>query len=142
MSKRMGADVRLDYRHVDVVAEVKHLTGGGADVAIEALGTQPTFESALRSLRPAGTLSSLGVYSGKLEIPYEAFAAGIGDHKIATTLCPGGKERMRRLMEVVRHGRVDFTPLLTHRFKLEDIPAAYKLFGERANGVLKVAIQP
>ena len=142
MSKRMGADVTLDYRHVDVVAEVKRLTGGGADVAIEALGTQQTFESALRCLRPAGTLSSLGVYSGKLEIPYEAFAAGIGDHKIVTTLCPGGKERMRRLMEVVRHGRVDFTPLLTHRFKLADIPAAYKLFGERANGVLKVAIQP
>ena len=142
MSKRMGADVTLDYREVDVVAEVKRLTGGGADVAIEALGTQQTFESALRCLRPAGTLSSLGVYSGKLEIPYEAFAAGIGDHKIVTTLCPGGKERMRRLMEVVRHGRVDFTPLLTHRFKLADIPAAYELFGERANGVLKVAIQP
>ena len=142
MSIRMGADVTLDYRHVDVVAEVKRLTGGGADVAIEALGTQPTFESALRCLRPAGTLSSLGVYSGKLEIPYEAFAAGIGDHKIVTTLCPGGKERMRRLMEVVRYGRVDFTPMLTHRFKLADIPAAYKLFGERANGVLKVAIQP
>ena len=66
MSKRMGADVTLDYRDVDVVAEVKRLTGGGADVAIEALGTQQTFESALRSLRPAGTLSSLGVYSGKL----------------------------------------------------------------------------
>src|SRR5580765_4203548 len=46
MSKRMGADVTLDYRHVDVVAEVKRLTGGGADVAIEALGTQQTFESA------------------------------------------------------------------------------------------------
>src|SRR4026207_1172443 len=142
MSKRMGAVMTLDYRDVDVVDAVKRLTGGGADVAIEALGTQQTFESALRSLRPAGTLSSLGVYSGKLEIAYTAFAAGLGDYKIVTTLCPGGKERMRRLMEVVRHGRVDFTPMLTHRFKLADIPAAYKLFGERANGVLKVAIQP
>ena len=142
MSKRMGADVTLDYRAVDVVAEVKRLTGGGVDVAIEALGTQPTFESALRSLRPAGTLSSLGVYSGKLQIPYEAFAAGIGDHRIVTTLCPGGKERMRRLMEMVRHGRVDFTPLLTHTFSLENIGAAYDLFGERQDGVMKVAIRP
>ena len=125
----MGADVVLDYREVDVVAEVKRLTGGGADVSIEALGTQQTFESALRSLRPAGTLSSLGVYSGKLAIPYEAFAAGIGDHRIVTTLCPGGKERMRRLMEVVRHGRVDLTPLLTHTFPLEKIGEAYDLFG-------------
>jgi threonine dehydrogenase-like Zn-dependent dehydrogenase len=142
MSKRMGADVTLDYRDVDVVAEIKRLTGGGADVSIEALGTQQTFESALRSLRPAGTLSSLGVYSGKLAIPYEAFAAGIGDHRIVTTLCPGGKERMRRLMEVVRRGRVDLTPLLTHTFALNDIAQAYDLFGERLDGVMKVAIRP
>lgn len=142
MARRMGADVVLDYRAVDVVAEVQRLTGGGADVSIEALGTQNTFENALRCLRPGGTLSSLGVYSGKLQIPYEAFAAGLGDHRIVTTLCPGGKERMRRLMEVVKHGRVDFTPLLTHRFPLDQIPEAYRLFGERADGVLKVAIKP
>jgi alcohol dehydrogenase len=142
MAKRMGADAVLDYREVDVVAEVLRLTGGGADVAIEALGTQHTFESALRSLRPAGTLSSLGVYSGKLQIPYEAFSAGIGDHRIVTTLCPGGKERMRRLMDVVRHGRVDLTPLLTHTFSLDQIAEAYDLFGERLDGVLKVAIRP
>jgi threonine dehydrogenase-like Zn-dependent dehydrogenase len=142
MARRMGADVVLDYREVDVVAEIKRLTDGGADVAIEALGTQETFESALRSLRPGGTLSSLGVYSGKLQIPYDAFAAGIGDHRIITTLCPGGKERMRRLMETVKSGRVDLTPLLTHRFSLDDIVEAYKLFGSRGDGVLKVAIKP
>jgi threonine dehydrogenase-like Zn-dependent dehydrogenase len=142
MAKQMGVDVVLDYREVDVVAEIQHLTGGGADVAIEALGTQQTFESALRSLRPGGTLSSLGVYSGKLQVPYEAFAAGIGDHRIVTTLCPGGKERMRRLMEVVRSRRVDLTPMLTHTFPLGKIVEAYELFGERRDGVLKVAIKP
>src|SRR4029078_6928944 len=142
MSRRMGADVTLDFRAVDVVTEVKRLTGGGVDVAIEALGTQQTFESALRSLRPGGTLSSLGVYSGKLEMPYDAFSAGLGDHRIVTTLCPGGKERMRRLMEVVRAGRVDLTPLLTHTFPLERISEAYDLFSERLDGVLKVAIKP
>src|SRR5688500_10429795 len=142
MSKLMGADVVLDYRAVDVVAKVQRLTGGGADVAIEALGTQQTFESALRSLRPGGTLSSLGVYSGKLQIPYEAFAAGLGDHRMVTTLCPGGKERMRRLMEMVRGGRVDLTPLLTHTFSLDDIVEAYALFGARREGVMKVAVKP
>jgi threonine dehydrogenase-like Zn-dependent dehydrogenase len=142
MARRMGADVVLDYRQVDVVAEVRKLTGGGADVAIEALGTQETFEAALRSLRPGGTLSSLGVYSGKLQVPYDAFAAGIGDYRIATTLCPGGKERMRRLMEVVRAGRVDLTPLLTHTVRLEEIATGYRIFGERLDGVLKVAVKP
>ena len=142
VAKQMGADVTIDYREVDVVAEVQRLTGGGADVAIEALGTQQTFESALRCLRPGGTLSSLGVYSGKLQIPYEAFAAGLGDLRMVTTLCPGGKERMRRLMEVVRSGRVDLTRLLTHTFALEKINDAYELFGGRQDGVLKVAIKP
>ena len=142
MARRMGADVVLDYRAVDVVAEVKRLTGGGVDVAIEALGTQQTFESALRSLRPGGTLSSLGVYSGKLQMPYDAFAAGLGDQRIVTTLCPGGKERMRRLLSLVQSGRFDPTPLITHRFSLDEIVQGYQLFGERSDGVLKVAIKP
>ena len=142
MSRKMGADIALDYRSQDVVAEVRRLTGGGADVAIEALGTQQTFENALRCLRPGGTLSSLGVYSGNLQVPGDAFAAGLGDIRIVTTLCPGGKERMRRLMEVVRAGRVDLTPLLTHSFSLDQIGEAYELFGSRRDGVLKVAIRP
>jgi len=142
MARKMGADVTLNFNETDVVSEVQKLTGGGADSAIEALGTQQTFESALRSLRPGGILSSLGVYSGKLQIPYEAFSAGLADNRIVTTLCPGGKERMRRLMEVVKHGRVDFTPLLTHTFSLDKIRDAYDLFGSRAEGVLKVAIKP
>jgi threonine dehydrogenase-like Zn-dependent dehydrogenase len=142
MSKRMGADVTLDYRAVDVVAEVKRLTGGGADVAIEALGTQQTFESGLRCLRPGGVLSSLGVYSGKLATSSDAIGAGLADISIVTTLCPGGKERMRRLMDLVLHGRLDLSPLLTHRFSLENIVEAYELFGDRRDGVMKVLITP
>jgi len=116
--------------------------GRGVDVAIEALGTQQTFEACLRVLRPGGTLSSLGVYSADLRIPLQPFAAGLGDHKIVTTLCPGGKERMRRLMNVVASGRIDLKPLVTHRFKLDDIEAAYDLFAHQRDGVLKVAITP
>jgi threonine dehydrogenase-like Zn-dependent dehydrogenase len=142
VSRRMGADVTLDYRKTDVLAEIKRLTSGGADVSIEALGTQQTFESALRCLRPGGTLSSLGVYSGKLAMPYDAFAAGLGDHRIVTTLCPGGKERMRRLLSLVEAKRFDPVPLLTHSFSLEKIADGYELFGARRDGVLKVAIRP
>jgi 2-desacetyl-2-hydroxyethyl bacteriochlorophyllide A dehydrogenase len=143
MAKRMGADVVLSPKEGDVVAEIKKLTGGrGVDVAVEALGTQVTFENALKVLRPGGTLSSLGVYSGKLSVPLEPFAAGLGDIKIVTTLCPGGKERMRRLIELVQHGRVDLRPLLTHTFPLDNIVEAYELFANRRDGVLKVAIRP
>ena len=115
--------------------------GRGVDVAIEALGLQETFENALRVLRPGGTLSSVGVYSGHLRIPLEAFGAGLADQTIVTTLCPGGKERMARLMRLVQAHRLNLVPLLTHTFTLDQISEAYDLFARRKDEVLKVAIQ-
>ncbi len=143
IARQMGADITLNFNQVDVVEEILRLTGGrGVDAAIEALGLQSTFESALRVLKPGGTLSSLGVYSTDLVIPLAAFHAGLGDHKIVTSLCPGGKERMRRLINVVASGRVDFGALVTHQYALDDIVAAYDLFAHQRDGVLKVAIKP
>jgi alcohol dehydrogenase len=143
ISHQFGASVTLDPSKDDVVARLKDLTDGrGVDVAIEALGRQETFESALRSIRPGGVLSSLGVYSGKLVAPYEALYAGLADQRIVTTLCPGGKERMRRLLGMVAERRLDLTPLVTHRFALDDIADAYELFSRQGDGVLKVALFP
>jgi alcohol dehydrogenase len=143
VAKTLGADITINYTTTDPVTEIMRLTGGrGVDVAIEALGTQATFEQCLRALKPGGTLSSLGVYSGKVTLPLDAFAAGLGDHRIVTTLCPGGKERMRRLMNVVASGRVKLESMVTHRFKLADIEQAYELFANQRDGVLKVAITP
>jgi alcohol dehydrogenase len=143
VSRRLGADHVVDFHATDPVEEIMRLTDGrGVDVAIEALGTQATFEGALRVIRPGGTLSSLGVYSTDLRIPLGPFAAGLADTTIVTTLCPGGKERMRRLMSVIASARVDLTPLVTHQFKLDQIEAAYDLFGHQRDGVLKVGITP
>ncbi|MCF3932176.1 NAD(P)-dependent alcohol dehydrogenase [Acuticoccus sp. M5D2P5] len=143
IARTMGADHVVDFSKVDPVEAIMGLTGGrGVDVSIEALGRQATFEAALRILRPGGTLSSLGVYSDDLTIPLGAFHAGLGDNKIVTTLCPGGKERMRRLMDVIASDRLDTRALVTHRFKLDEIEDAYDLFANQRDGVLKVAITP
>ncbi|WP_254277009.1 NAD(P)-dependent alcohol dehydrogenase [Halomonas sp. 3H] len=142
MAKKMGADVTLNFRQVDVVAEILKLTGGrGVDASIEALGLQQTFEQALRVIKPGGTLSSLGVYSENLTIPLDAFSAGLGDHRIVTSLCPGGKERMRRLMQIIDSGRLDLGPMVTHRYPLEKIVDAYDLFSHQRDGVLKIALE-
>lgn len=143
MSHAFGADVTIDYKKHDPIEAIMEATEGrGVDVAVEALGTQATFENCLRVLRPGGVLSSLGVYSGKLTLPLDAFAAGLGDHTVVTTLCPGGKERMRRLMSVLASGRADLRPMVTHRFSLDQIEEAYELFMNQRDGVLKVAITP
>ena len=143
LSREMGADEVVDFTQQDPVAAIRRLTGGrGVDVAIEAIGKQETFQWCVEATRPGGTVSSLGVYGGKLEIPVEPFIYGIGDKRILTTLCPGGKERMRTLMELVRHGRLDLSKLISHRFPLADIEAAYDLFANQRDGVVKVAITP
>ena len=143
VARRFGATVTLSPADGDPIAEITRLTDGhGVDVAIEALGQQETFELALRAIRPGGTLSSLGVYSGKIVAPYQALHAGLGDQQIVTTLCPGGKERMRRLMAMIEHRRLDLTPLVTHHFSLDDIEEAFDLFAHQRDGVLKVALHP
>ena len=141
MAEQFGATTTL-LAGPGTVARILEITGGrGVDLAIEALGTQETFENALRSLRPGGTLSSLGVYSGHLKMPLDAIGAGLADQTVVTTLCPGGKERMTRLLRLVAAGRINLRPLLTHVFSLRDIARAYDLFASRTDGVLKVAIR-
>jgi threonine dehydrogenase-like Zn-dependent dehydrogenase len=143
VARSLGVDHVIDASRVDPVEAIRDLTGGrGVDVAIEALGLPETFAQALVVLRPGGTLSSLGVYSKDLTLALGSFAAGLGDHTIRTSLCPGGKERMRRLIASIQSGRADLRGLVTHRFRLADIEAAYDLFGHQRDGVLKVAITP
>ena len=128
----------------DVVAQIMALTDGrGVDVSIEALGTQgdassPRCGCCVRAVDcPASGFTPPICASPSMPLP-----PGLGDYSIVTTLCPGGKERMRGLMAVVESGGVDLSPLVTHRFKLDDIEAAYDLFAHQRDGVMKVAITP
>jgi threonine dehydrogenase-like Zn-dependent dehydrogenase len=143
MSKKMGADVVLNPDECDVIEEIKKLTDGrGVDVGIEALGTQTTFEGALRATRVGGVVSSLGIYESNLTVPLDAYVAGLSDVSIVSCVCPGGTERMRRLISVIESGRADLTPLITHTMPLEDIKEGYRIFGGKLDNVLKVAIKP
>jgi len=143
MARKMGADVVIDYTQEEPVAKIKALTEGrGADVTIEALGIQETFENCLKSVRPAGVVSSLGVYGDKISIPVEPFIYGIGDIDIRSTLCPGGKTRLGSLMRLVETGRLNLAQLITHRFSLDEIEDAYALFSNQEDGVIKVTVTP
>jgi threonine dehydrogenase-like Zn-dependent dehydrogenase len=147
LSQQLGADVTLDASEVDVVEEVRRLTDGWmADVAVEAVGSPQTFVTALRLTRPAGVLSSIGNYGmqGELTLPLDAgaFMGGIGEKRIVTTTAPGGKDRGRRLLNLIAHGKFDLSPLVTHSFRLDEVDAAYDLVRRRDPDVCKVTIRP
>ena len=146
MAKKMGADIVIDFNKDDPVGSIMDITGGrGADVSIEAIGLQETFQNCIKSTKVGGTVSSLGVYPAGLHdlgVPNQEFGFGLADKKIVSTLCPGGKERMRRLIDLVKNERVNLRQLITHRFSLDDIEEAYRMFASQEDGVIKVAIEP
>ncbi|HKS92908.1 MAG TPA: alcohol dehydrogenase catalytic domain-containing protein [Tepidiformaceae bacterium] len=140
MSKRMGADAVVEPG--DAVGQIMKLTGNrGVDIAVEALGNQATFENACNVARLGGTVSSVGVY-GRFPTLTMPTSGSFMHRKLVTTLCPVGTERMTRLMALIRGGKVDMRPLLTHSMKLSETPAAYDLFREHRDGVLKIALRP
>jgi threonine dehydrogenase-like Zn-dependent dehydrogenase len=142
MATQLGANLVVNPTDEPVKA-ILTLTGGrGVDVAIEAVGVQPTLDMATRVVRRGGTVSSVGVYGGLPGINLPAGVPSFYHRKVVFTLCPVGHDRLRRLMDLIRHGAFDLAPLITHRLPLAEVTAAYDQFRSRAGGVLKIALKP
>jgi len=144
LAKKLGADVVIDPTHGDVAEQIRQLTHGeGVDSAIEALGHPVTFENCIKATRPGGTISNVG-YHGEagntLSIPLPEFGLGMGDKQIRTALCPGGRERMMRLLRLLESGRVDPTPLTTHRFLFSQVERAFQMMETKEDNIVKPLI--
>jgi threonine dehydrogenase-like Zn-dependent dehydrogenase len=143
VSKKLGANVVINAREKDAVAEIMALTGNvGVDIAVEAVGTQPTFEACTKVVRRGGTVSSIGVYGLTPQVSMPTLVPSFLHRQIVTTLCPSGRDRMEHLLALLASGDIDLSPLFTHRMKLADMPKAYDLFRSKTEGVLKIAVTP
>jgi isopropanol dehydrogenase (NADP+) len=145
MARRFGADVIVDYTKGDPVEQILELTGGqGVDAAIEAFGFPQTFEAAIRCTKPGGRISNIG-YHGEnpspLAIPLQPFGMGMSDKSIHTALCPGGSERLGRLLRLIEQGRIDPTPMTTHEFPFPQVGQAFDLMTRKADGIIKPLIR-
>jgi len=143
LAKEYGADVVLDYSKMDVVAEIKRLTNGeGVDSSMDAVGMQKPFENCIKVTRPGGTISNIG-YHGEgefLNIPRIDWGVGMAEKTIKTLLCPGGNERMTRLLRLIQSGRVDPTKLTTHHFNFTDIEKAFWMMDSKEDNIIKPVI--
>jgi len=143
LAKRFGADVVIDFRECDSARAILEITRGvGVDSAIEAVGSQAALEACIKAVRPGGTVSNVGHHGhvGYLHIPRDAWGAGMCDKTIRTGLCPGGKERMGRMLRLLETGRVDPTPLTTHKFKFEELKHAFHMMEAKEHGIIKPLI--
>lgn len=75
-----------------------------------------------------------------MPIPREAWGVGMSDKTIRTALCPGGSERMGRLMRLIETNRVDPLALTTHRFAFQDIERAFEMMQTKEDGMIKPLI--
>jgi isopropanol dehydrogenase (NADP+) len=144
LATRFGADTIVDFTQGDPVEQIMDLTGGeGVDAAIEAFGFPQTFEACVRVTKAGGRVSNIG-YHGEnpnpLQLPLDAIGLGMNDKSIHTGLCPGGSERMTRFFRLLQSGRIDPTPMTTHRFGFDDIERAFDMMSSKEDGVIKPLI--
>lgn len=119
-ARALGADAVIDASREDPVAAVRRLTGGGADVALEALGVPATTVPALKSLRKLGRMVQVGMPAGEhvtMPIPMDAVYSG----QLALFGTRGMPAwRYPSLLALISSGRVDLTPLVTRRIALSE----------------------
>ncbi len=140
LAQRMGvADVVVNPLHQNVAQAARSLTQGrGADVVMEAAGGVDTFQTAWQAARPNGTVCIIALYEQAQSLPLpEMYGKNL-------TFKTGGVDASDcgRILELIRQGKLDATPLITHRFPLERAMEAYALFEQRAQGVMKIALFP
>ncbi len=144
LARAYGADDVVDYTEDDPVQAIMDLTDGeGVDAAIEALGSNATFRNCVEVTKPGGTVSNVG-YHGEgenVEIPREAWGVGMAEKDIVTSLCPGGRLRLERLLRLLETGRVDPTRMTTHTFGFEEVDDAFRLMESKEDGVVKPLVE-
>ncbi len=137
-AKRAGADIVLGAQQATGEA-VRALSpdGLGADVAIEAVGVPETFELCTRVVRPGGRVANIGVHGAPATLHLEDL--WIRDITITTGLVDTRSTPL--LVEMLAGGRLDISPLVTHRFGLQEMQEAYDVFSRPAQTqALKVAL--
>lgn len=113
-----------------------HSDHGGADVVLEVAGAKDTFELAWRCARPNAIVTVVALYDETQTLPLPDM---YGKNLIFKT---GGVDGCdcAEILRLIAQGKIDTTPLITHRFPLSEIEEAYRIFENRLDGVIKVAI--
>ena len=115
---------------------LRHSDHGGADAVLEVAGGTDTFRLAWECARPNAVVTVVALYDRPQLLPLpEMYGKNL-------TFKTGGVDGCdcAEILRLLEEGRIDTTPLITHRFPLSRIGEAYRLFEERADGVIKIAV--
>ena len=140
LAKQEGwADVTVQPEKEDLFQIAADLTDGrGADVVLEVAGGQDTFQTAWQVARPNGIVCVIAVYGEAKSLPFpEMYGKNL-------TFKTGGVDACdcERIIELIAEGKLDTTKLITHEVTLENVMEGYRIFENKEDGVIKVAVRP
>lgn len=109
---------------------------GGADVVIEVAGVEETFQMAWECARPNAIVTIVALYDKAMTLPLPDM---YGKNLIFKT---GGVDGCdcEEILSLIKEGKIDTTPLITHKYNLKDIEKAYEIFENKQDNVIKIAI--
>ena len=114
----------------------EHSDHGGADVVLEAAGGADTFTLAWRCARPNAVVTIVALYEEAQTLPLpQMYGKNLTFKTGGVDGCDCGE-----ILSLIEQGRIDTTPLITHRFPLSEIEEAYRIFENRLDGVIKIAV--
>ena len=135
--------ITVGHEMVGVVEEVcsevrQKCERGGADVVLDVAGAEDTFRLAWECARPNAIVTVVALYDKPQMLPLpDMYGKNL-------TFKTGGVDGCdcAEILSLIKAGKIDTTPLITHRYKLADIAEAYHLFENKLDGVIKVAVEP
>jgi len=138
LARRLGAEIGLNPKAVDVAAEVRRLTGHGADVALECVGATEPIKTAVASVRKGGSVVLVGNISPAIQLPLQQVVTG--ELTLLGTAASSGE--YPRAIELLRRGAIDVRPLISAVAPLEEGSRMFERLHAREPGLMKVVLQP
>lgn len=139
MAIRLGADRVINASREDPVAVISDITDGwGADFIIETTGSTEAFENCLNAVTYGGTVSVIGIYQEPVELPIHLYLP----KNIGIKMGLANVIYMRKLIRLIQTGKLDLTPIITHRLPLTEARKGYEIFENKLDGAIKVLLEP
>jgi L-iditol 2-dehydrogenase len=138
LARKLGAETTLNPTGVDVPSEVRRLTEGGADVALECVGATEPIKTAVACVRKGGSVVLVGNVSPGIQLPLQAVVTG--ELTLLGTCASNGE--YPRAIELLRTGAIDVRPLITLVAPLAEGPAMFERLYAREPGLMKVILTP
>lgn len=140
VAEQLGS-IPIDASKGDPSNQIRELTDGlGVDVAIEAIGLPATFYGCLMSARPRSNISIIGIFSDSVELPMQTMC--ITNKKITMGMPIGLVEYVPHLLNLIKAGRINTRPIISHILPLSEGERAYEMFANKLEGALKIVLKP